>query len=569
MKKRAVIYARFSSHSQTEQSIEGQLRECYSYAKRNDLIVVGEYIDRAISGTTDNRPEFKQMIEDSKKQEFDFVLVYQLDRFARNRYDSATYKAKLKKNNIRVLSAKENISDDASGVLMESVLEGMAEYYSAELSQKVRRGIKESLIKGNYIGGYILYGYDVENKKYVINEIESSIVKQVFEDYANGKKAQEIVDDLNNKGLKTKYNRKWTLNIIAKMLRNTKYIGKCEINGVEYDNVFPPIVDETIFKRCNDIMDTHKHRQRKEINSEDIYILSGKLYCGECGYLMTAETGTSSTGTIHRYYKCFGKKKRATNCGKHNVKKEDIENFVFEKTKEYVLQPNIIEQIAEVVVEKFNSEISESATLSKLKLELKEKEKAINSILDALEKGICTKSTQERLLKLENEKETLENKVSYEENHQLKPLEKSQIVDFLTLYVKKKFDSKTDKNDFFNNFILRVNLFDDRITIVYNTSFNPAEEIYKRSPNNPDDDQNNDGTTIYKQELELPESDIKKLPFDNSFKRQLSGGELGIRTPDGLHHASFQDWCIQPLYQLSILICYVTYFINFSYLSVD
>ena len=101
MKKRVVIYARFSSHSQTEQSIEGQLRECYEYAKRQDLLVVAEYIDRALTGTTDKRPEFIRMIEDSKKKNFDYVLVYQLDRFARNRYDSANYKAKLKKNGRR------------------------------------------------------------------------------------------------------------------------------------------------------------------------------------------------------------------------------------------------------------------------------------------------------------------------------------------------------------------------------------------------------------------------------------------------------------------------------------
>ena len=103
-----VIYARFSSHSQTEQSIEGQLKECYEFAKRNDYNVIAEYIDRALTGTTDKRPEFLRMIEDSKKKAFKYVLVYQLDRFARNRYDSATYKAKLKKNGVRVLSAKEN-----------------------------------------------------------------------------------------------------------------------------------------------------------------------------------------------------------------------------------------------------------------------------------------------------------------------------------------------------------------------------------------------------------------------------------------------------------------------------
>lgn len=180
-KKRAVIYARFSSHNQTEQSIEGQLRECYAYAKRNGLIILNEYIDRALSGTTDNRPQFKQMIEDSKKGDFDFVLVYQLDRFARNRYDSATYKAKLKKNGVRVLSAKENISDDASGVLMESVLEGMAEYYSAELSQKVKRGMNETMLKGNFTGGTIIYGYNIENHKVVVNEEQAEVIRFIYE----------------------------------------------------------------------------------------------------------------------------------------------------------------------------------------------------------------------------------------------------------------------------------------------------------------------------------------------------------------------------------------------------
>ena len=392
-KKRVVIYARFSSHSQTEQSIEGQLRECYSYAKKNNLLVLHEYIDRAMTGTNDKRPEFLQMIEDSKKKEFDYILVYQLDRFARNRYDSAIYKAKLKKNGIRVLSAKENISDDASGVLMESLLEGMAEYYSAELSQKVKRGIHESSLKGNYIGGNILYGYDVVDKKYVINPIEAGIVRKIFADYANGKKTLEIVNELNNAKITNKHGRKFSLDLIAKMLRNRKYNGVCEINGFTYNNLYPQIIDEEIFRKCNLIMNEHKHKQRKEIDSDDIYILSGKLYCGVCNNLMTAETGTSKTGAIHRYYKCFGKKKKTIDCEKHNVRKESIEDFVFEMTKEYVLIPEVIDKTAQVVVDKFNSELANNFVLEKLKTELKEKEKAINSMLDAIEKGIITKST--------------------------------------------------------------------------------------------------------------------------------------------------------------------------------
>ena len=137
----AVIYARYSSDRQREESIEGQLRECAEYAAKNNLTLLGTYVDRALSARTADRPDFQRMIADSARGLFDVVLVWKLDRFSRDRYDSATYKAKLKKNGIRVLSARENISDDASGVLMEAVLEGMAEYYSVELSQKIRRGM--------------------------------------------------------------------------------------------------------------------------------------------------------------------------------------------------------------------------------------------------------------------------------------------------------------------------------------------------------------------------------------------------------------------------------------------
>ena len=179
-----VIYARFSSHSQTEQSIEGQLKVCYEYAESNHYTVVGEYIDRAISGTTDNRAEFQRMISDSDKHTFDGVLVYQLDRFARNRYDSAINKAKLKKNGVRVLSAKENIADDASGILVEGVLESMAEYYSAELSEKVIRGHTENALKCKYNGGTPTFGYVIDkDMQYQLDPRTAPVVLEIFTRY--------------------------------------------------------------------------------------------------------------------------------------------------------------------------------------------------------------------------------------------------------------------------------------------------------------------------------------------------------------------------------------------------
>ena len=156
---KGVIYARYSSDNQREESIEGQLRECKEYAERNDITILGTYIDRALSAKTDNRPEFQHMIKDSAKGLFDVVLVWKLDRFARNRYDSARYKNLLKKNGVKVISARENISEGSEGIILEAMLEGYAEYYSAELSEKVIRGLTDNALKCKYNGGTVPMGY--------------------------------------------------------------------------------------------------------------------------------------------------------------------------------------------------------------------------------------------------------------------------------------------------------------------------------------------------------------------------------------------------------------------------
>ena len=448
MKKRVVIYARFSSHSQTEQSIEGQLRECYEYAKRQDLLVVAEYIDRALTGTTDKRPEFLRMIEDSKKKTFDYVLVYQLDRFARNRYDSANYKAKLKKNGVRVLSAKENITEDASGILIEGVLESMAEYYSAELSQKVKRGIRESYEKGYFIGGYGLFGYDIVDKKWTINSYEADIVRDIFTRYKNGEKAKEIIARLNGQGIKTKAGSSFNMNSLARIIRNEKYIGKVTSHGTVYTNVIPPIVDEELFYECNVIMDKHKHKPR-DSKSEQPYILSGKLFCGNCGTLMTAEGGTSQTGRQYHYYKCFTRKRNKGQCKKNSVSKQYIEDLVFEKTVDYILSPDIIDTIARSVTDNFNQGLEKSNTLILLEKELANVEQALNSFLSAIAAGIVTKSTKERMLSLEAQKEELENKIELEKQQNIPPLKYETVRAFLYYFANKEYKSDEEKNEFF------------------------------------------------------------------------------------------------------------------------
>ena len=201
---KAVIYARFSSDKQNEASIEGQLRECMDYAERTGITVIGNYIDRALSARTDNRPEFRRMIKDSAKGCFDVVLVWKLDRFSRDRYDSAHYKHLLKKNGVKVISAKENISEGPEGIILESMLEGMAEYYSAELAVKVKRGMMENALKGKVNGGKPPYGYYVDKERPLcVNDTTAPIVQEIFRMYAEGKLVREILAYLEERGIRT------------------------------------------------------------------------------------------------------------------------------------------------------------------------------------------------------------------------------------------------------------------------------------------------------------------------------------------------------------------------------
>lgn len=506
MKETAVIYARFSSHNQTEQSIEGQLRECYEFAKRNNYRVIGEYIDRAISGTSDKRPDFLRMIEDSKKKAFQYVIVYQLDRFSRNRYDSATYKAKLKKNGIKVLSARENISNDASGVLMESVLEGMAEYYSVELAQKVKRGIMESLLKGNYTGGIVPLGYKIVDKKWTVDENDAKIVKDIFEKYCSGVKAYQIADELNNKGLRTNTHKQYNTKIIARILRCKKYIGLYETKTETYTNITPRIISDELFEKANKLLDNHKSYQR-DTDCEIKYYLTGKLFCGHCLTPMTSDSGTSKHGVVYRYYKCGKRKNHHKHCFQKTIPQEKLESKIFEHVRKTVLQPEIIDDIAKIVTKRFNDEVSDDFIIDKIKNDIKNNKKAIENIMNGIKQGIYTNTTKDELLKLEREQEELEYKLSVEENKKVPLLKEDNVRKFLEFYAKHDFSNVSERNDFFKNFIKRILVFDDKVTVILNTS--------------------ND----YQTEIEIEqEKDIKNSIKPQGFNRESYGGDGGTWT---------------------------------------
>ena len=247
--KTAVIYARYSSNSQTEQSIEGQLRVCNEYAQRNDIIIVGEYIDRAMTGTNDKRPDFQKMIADSSKKKWDYVLVYRFDRFSRNIYEQIFNENTLEKNGVKLISATEYIPDASSGSFMKGMIINFNDYYSKELSEKVRRGMRETRIKGNFQGGVTLYGYKVQDHKILIDEEKAEVVRFIFEQYANGFYVCEIIDQLTQKGILAKGNKPFHKNTIYNILRNEKYSGIYKFKDEIFDNMYPQIVPFEIYDK--------------------------------------------------------------------------------------------------------------------------------------------------------------------------------------------------------------------------------------------------------------------------------------------------------------------------------
>ena len=323
----AVIYARYSSDNQREESIEGQIRECTAYAEKNGITVVKHYIDRALSAKTDNRPDFQQMIKDSEKRLFDIVLVWKLDRFARNRYDSAHYEYQLERNHVKLVSATEPISEGPAGIMVKSMLTGMAEYYSAELSEKVVRGMTENVLKGKYNGGTIPIGYTVDEEKFFqIDPLKAPFVVEAFQRYNDGATMKELMNWLNDSGVTTNRNQKFTYNSIQTLLTNRRYIGENRFKDIVMPDSIPVIIEKELFDSVQDKIAKNRRAPARH-KAEDDYLLTTKLFCGMCGAMMFGECGTSRNKNVHHYYKCANAKRTKT-CKKKTVRKEWLEDLV-------------------------------------------------------------------------------------------------------------------------------------------------------------------------------------------------------------------------------------------------
>lgn len=473
--KTACLYVRFSSHNQTEQSIEGQTRVCRDFCKRHNIRIVEIYADRATSASKDieKRVQFLKMIKDSEKGLFDAVIVYKLDRFARSRYDSATYKYRLKRNGVQLISATENISNDPEGIILESVLEGMAEFYSAELSQKINRGMRESAYKHNSIGGAVPLGYKIEDKKLVIDPKTAPIVKEAFEKYADGETVAEICRQFNARGYKTSKGTAFGKSSFTKIFRNERYIGVYSFHDYRAEDAIPAIIDKDLWDRVQLRVGKIKNAPARN-KAKVVYLLSGKIFCGHCGSKMN---GNCNAGNYY-YYQCYGKKNGNVDCKKKNIRKEFIERLVAQDALS-LLTDEYIEQIATIACEKNQHEIELDSALPTIRDRIHQVDISLNNLLKAIESGSAPDMLVKRMGELEKEKKDLQAQAK-KESEDIVELDKAQVIYWLEQFRGGSIEDEEFCRMLIDLFVNSVTVWDEddntyKVTVAYNLTSLPTK----------------------------------------------------------------------------------------------
>lgn len=492
----AVIYARFSSNNQREESIDAQLRICREYAKQHGLNIVSCYTDYAKSATTADRDSFQQMISDSYKGGFRYVIVHKLDRFSRDKYDSVVYKRKLRNNNVRLLSVSENLDDSPESIMLESVLEGMSQYYSQNLAREVKKGQKESALKCLHLGGTPPLGYDIDsNRHYIINEQEAEIVKFIFHQYLNSNGYKQLMNSLNERGYRTKRGEKFVQSSLAKILTNVKYKGTYTFNRytdkdftgrrspklkepdeiITIPNGMPAIINEDMFERVQVKLKKNKgHRGKFKANR--VYSLSGLIYCGECGSLYHGNYRKNGRGKRdYTSYRCSARLQHK-GCTNTEIRLEYIEGYTIDIIKEYLtsITTNSNDNIGNAV-KQFTIERTKviDTTIQNFSQQASEIDSKITEIVRLVsESQISISSVTKPLKELEDEKTCINQAL---EQHLLEKRELELRINELndTIYTYSCFNgtlNDVEARNLVEKFVDKVILYFDRVEVYLKTN---------------------------------------------------------------------------------------------------
>lgn len=409
-------YCRFSSDLQREESIEAQQRIITEYAEKNGYEIIEWYIDRAYSGKTVNRPDFQRLLNDISSNDcrFKTVIVHKMDRFSRNAAQALEYKGVLQDYGIELVSTAEQIKDDANGKLLYGIMATINQYYIDNLSNEVLKGLKENALKSYYNGGKPCLGYKIVDKKYVIEESEAVIVKKIFQMAADGYGYNTIIKELNARGYKTKAGNNFGKNSLYDLIQNERYKGVYIFNKrvkrnsqnkrnnrkykdpseiIRIENGCPPIVSKELWDRANA---ARKMTARLSTNAKNNYLLSGLVYCGECGSKMHGNPRKKGANG-YCTYRCNCQATKL-NCSCKEIRTDVLEEFVISNLTEHFFNPEVIDIITDEINIKLRESLnSEKEEIRKLKSSLSGLRLTRNNIVDAIAKSGFNQALSEKL----------------------------------------------------------------------------------------------------------------------------------------------------------------------------
>ena len=470
--KIAVVYARYSSHGQTEQSIEGQIAAAQKYAGQHGYTIIHVYADRAMTGRNDDREQFQKMLSDTAMHQFGVILLWKIDRFGRNREEIAFNRYRCKKNGVRVERVAEDVPDGPEGVILDSVLEGMAEYYSLQLAQNVRRGQRESAKKSMSIGGNKMLGYIVnpETKRYESDPKTASYVTEIFKRYANGETISEIVAWLNAQGIRTTRGNEFTVNSLHRLLKNEKYTGVYIFHDIRNEGGMPALTDRATFDKVQEMLKVNR-RAPARVWSKTEYLLTDKLFCGHCGEMMVGESGHGRNGIKHSYYTCLNRKKKKS-CDKKPVRQDVIEPLVLRAIGKLLENPATLENIADQVWAAYERSDTSGDTIKALDKQIADVDRALSNVMKAIEMGIINEMTKTRMDELTNQKQALSTARAEAGLAEGFKLTRDMILFFLQEISALDMADRDSQKRLIKTFVNAIYLYDDHFDIAFNYTDN-------------------------------------------------------------------------------------------------
>lgn len=485
---KAIAYARYSDDQQREESLTAQLRAIREYAKKNRITIIREYTDEARSATTDDRPGFLKMISDikTKQVKVDLLLVHKLDRFARNRYDSAVYRKELSRAGARLVAVDQPLDDSPESGLLESLLEGLAEYYSKNLAREVMKGLKENAYQARFNGGWAPLGYTIVDGHYQINEIEALVVRLIFSMYLEGHGYSSILKRLNALEYKTRRGRPFGKNSIYEILRNNKYAGHYVYNSapgridgkrnwhrkrnnddvIVVRDAIPAIISEEDFRRVQEKMNAKQTGPRQQ-KDDTIYILTGKTVCGECGGAMVGNSTRKTAGAEPtRYYEC-SRKLRTKECTMRRIMKNKLEDYVFAVIQRNLLTPEKLPEVASKLVALAKKKDQESEREEKaLKMEFTDVNDKITNIVSAVENGADFQVFGARLKELKTRRDEIQCRLDALRSP-LDGLTEEMVLQYLSAIPKLNVDHLTDleKKKIVDAYVHEITVYSDRTNV--------------------------------------------------------------------------------------------------------